>query len=498
MKTFQPTIIQISFIACLALFCDPSVAKALNGSITLSEQALAALQAQHKDFPKTGIQFEAWQVVYRDVKEKNGNTVTRIYLNQRLKNAAFTTSIGESGVSKSINFSVTGISANEDIVILYYFTAVPSQFQVFKTGNKLFDGSGRAGLQYASNVLLKKPNLKNYGFISARPRGTVADHTAKIYANTANIMPVGWLDAIGDFFEDLGQAIFEGGKTILGVVVDGAGTILAQGYGISVALFVDGYLPDYREITQAEYNWVNTKIFNNTLPPKSKIVITNLYGYEHRQFVFPVGDGHILMNLGEKGFANPMGKIRYQLDPNERLGEVFIHEMTHVWQINTSDDIKFVANALATQTDGASAYDYNSSNCDNGKLWRNFNLEQQAEIVRHCFQKREAGNSTSCQQTLVENHIRKGIDFPIPRTAECQSLITQITSKAAALAQRRKYLEETKGQRVLFLKASESPTGKPVWGYEITEQQLMADTQYKTLKAELAELNQKKAATNCK
>lgn len=498
MKTFQPTIVQISFILCLVLFCAPSVAKALNGSITLSDEALTALQTQHKDFPVKGIQFEVWKVVYRDVKEKNGNAVTRIYLNQQLTNVAFTTSISQSIISKSIDFSVTGIPSGADYVILYYFTAVPSQFQVFKTGNKLSDGSGRAGLQYASNVLLKKPNLKNYGLISAQPRGMTADHTAKIYANTANIMPVGLFDAIGDFFEDLGQAIFKGGKTILGVVVDGAGTILAQGYGISVALIVDGYLPDYREITQVEYNWVNTKIFNNTLPPKSKIVITNLYGYGHRQFVFPVGDGHILMNLGEKGFANPMGRILYQSDPNERSGEIFIHEMTHVWQINTNDDIKFVANALVTQGGGASTYDYNSRNCDNSKLWRNFNLEQQAEIVRHCFQKREAGNSTSCQQTLVESHIRKGIDFLIPRTAECQSLITLTTNKAAALAQRRKYLEETKGQRVLLLKASESPTGKPIWGYEITEQQLMADTQYKTLKAELAELNEKKAATNCK
>ena len=103
MKIFQSAIIQISFIVCLSLFCAPSVAKALNGSIMLSEQALTALQAQHKDFPKTGIQFEAWQLVYRDVKEKNGNIVTRIYLNQQLRNAAFTTSIGESGISKSIN-----------------------------------------------------------------------------------------------------------------------------------------------------------------------------------------------------------------------------------------------------------------------------------------------------------------------------------------------------------------------------------------------------------
>lgn len=503
------TIIKSIISFCLIGLCTLLTAQnptIINGSIALQDDVIAALTAQHgQNWLNTGMGFELWSVVYRDVATKEGVTMTRVYLNEKQGSNKITKSIGTAPSGKSINFMVNGVPQEGNFIVLYYFNDYPPQYKTFKMGSQLNDGTNRTGLHYATNAPLKIGANKKYGALSILPIGQSQTYAKSIYANTAIVEAFGWGDIV-DFIEDVIGIAWAGGKSLAGVVVDAAGTItiLSQVYGMSQALFADGYLPDYREITQTEYNWVNTKIFNGNLPAKSKIVITNLYGYDHRQFVFPTGVGIILMNLGKKGFSNPLGKMVYKADPNEQNGEVFIHEMTHVWQIHTAADIKFVLRAIASQAGGASSYIYNRETCDNGKSWGTFNIEQQGNIVQHCYNYREDGNTASCQQQLVVANIRKGVAFPPPpvvRTPECVNLLNQITAKKREINVVEESIDFLEHGRIIPPDYT-TPGGnrKPIKvppppnsAAKIRE----AKQKLGELKTQLASLNQRKTVINC-
>ncbi len=503
--TIIKSIISICFIGLATLLTAQNPTN-INGSIAISDETIAALTTQQgPNWLTTGMGFEVWSVVYRDVTSKGGETMTRVYLNEKMVNNKVTTTIGAAASGKSINFTVNGIPQEGNFIVLYYFNNYPPQYKTFKVGSQLNDGTNRTGLHYAANAALKIGANKKYGAISILPVGQNQTYATTVYANIGLVAAFGWSDIV-DFFEDLAGAVWAGGKSLAGVVVDAAGTILVQAYGMSQALIVDGYLPDYREITTDEYNWVNTKIFNGNLPAKSKIVITNLYGYGHRQFVFPTGTGIIMMNLGRQGFSNPFGKMLYQASANEKNGEVFIHEMTHVWQIHTAADINFVLKAIATQAGGSSAYNYNTQTCDNGKSWGSFNVEQQADIARHCYNFRETGNTSSCQQQLVVANIRRGAAYPIPRTPECVNLVAQAEQKLAALHNRANELkkqldidEDGKGSSGVFWPDGTRKVGseKGTAQIQLSEATLLKDATYKRLRNELTALQQRKAAINC-
>jgi hypothetical protein len=400
--TIIKSIITLCFIGLCTLLTaqNPST---INGSISMTNETHAALVAQHGQtlFTK-GIMFEVWSVVYREVISETGGTTTNVYFNEKVKNTQVSPSIGADGINKTINFTASGIPTQGDFILLYYFTNYPTQLKKFEPGSNLSDGTDRFNLEYATNVEEQLGREVKYGVFSI---GANRDYKTDL---GDFVMPAGTVAfSLKKFVKKIGSGIakvaWKGGKALVGVVVDKTGTLIAQAYGISQAVFVDGYLPDYRTISDAEYNWVNSKIFNGTLPSKNNIVITNLYGKGHLQFVFPTGvGGVIMMNLGEKGFANPMGKIRYKnSDPNEKEGAVFIHEMTHVWQIHSIPDISFTIQSLANQHEGSSAYNYDQINCENGKDFRAFNLEQQGQIVKDCYLNREANRKGSCQEQLV-------------------------------------------------------------------------------------------------
>lgn len=469
----------------------------INGSISISEETWNALSDQHgQNLLSTGMGFEVWNVVYRDVVNKDGVQFTRVYLNQKLPFVSIVPRVVQAQGGKNINFTISNIPPQGDFILLYYFNAYPSQFKYFQAGSKLDDGSNRTPLRYATNAPIKIGRGKKYGAISILPVRQNQNYLVAVNANTTGVAAFGWGDIV-DFFEGFADAVWEGGKTLAGVVIDATGTIIVQAYGIGQALFTDDgvIIPRYREITAAEYNWANAKIFNGNLPPKDRIIITNLLGFQKRAFVWPTGARKILMNLGKKGYENPPNMY---LDQGCKPGEVFSHELTHVWQIHHTADINFTLNGLKTQLcdlRGNSAYQVEC-----GKSWGQYNIEQQATLCEQCFLAREGGTENTCQETYVEVNIRKGVNFPKLRSSACQNLINQIAAKTqelknradAILAERKRNGLPVESQTII-----NPTTGKPMRIEYVPPAILNADPQYTRIKNELAALNQQKIAINC-
>ncbi|MFK7770707.1 MAG: hypothetical protein AB8F94_01155 [Saprospiraceae bacterium] len=196
-----------------------------------------------------------------------------------------------------------------------------------------------------------------------------------------------------------GKLVFNGGKVFAGVVVSSSGTILFQGYKITKEVVVNGRIPKYRRVTKQEYNFANKNLFGGTLPPRSKILITNLLGIGNREFVWPTGTGHFLMNMGSAGYKNAL--------KDEGL---FIHEIAHVWQLHVTADINWTIGGISSQvknsTSSGSVY---GVKCNSS--WGSMNLEQQATVAEKCFLDRKNGKYGRCFEKKVIKYIRKGKRF---------------------------------------------------------------------------------------
>ncbi|SDM69459.1 hypothetical protein SAMN05660642_03067, partial [Geodermatophilus siccatus] len=193
-----------------------------------------------------------------------------------------------------------------------------------------------------------------------------------------------------------GLLIFVGGE-LVGLALSGdlvpvsriiGGTLWLKGpYGTLYALAAEGIAAigsNSRQLTQQEYDWADAEVFQGTLPPIDKIVLTDTItriDNTERAFVFPRFDGKFTLNFGPAGFANPMGQPR-----------TFIHELTHTWQLeHTQLGLAWLAEALATQVCAALGQDVYHVGPP-GPPFSDFNLEQQAEIVARWW---SGGKSTS-------------------------------------------------------------------------------------------------------
>ncbi len=95
----------------------------------------------------------------------------------------------------------------------------------------------------------------------------------------------------------------------------------------------------HRTIEKHELDWAN-RVFGGALPPAESIVLTDAVGLKDpftpgdgRCFVVPAGDdGPILVNLG-KAFENP---LEFTKDNYPEPGQLFIHELTHVWHVHNT------------------------------------------------------------------------------------------------------------------------------------------------------------------
>jgi LGFP repeat len=142
-----------------------------------------------------------------------------------------------------------------------------------------------------------------------------------------------------------------------------------------------------RQIRADEYEFANN-VFHNTLPPMNQIWLTNLAGLNGRAFTVPWVDGNIYMNLGD-AYDSPTTypqNVRNYSGSYTRPGELFIHEMTHVWQIHHDPSLPvFLCDAVVAQTrytlGGIDVYDYGPPTTS----WGDYNPEAQGAIVNQWF-----------------------------------------------------------------------------------------------------------------
>lgn len=205
----------------------------------------------------------------------------------------------------------------------------------------------------------------------------------------------------------------------LAVAVAG-GVVLVVGPGIMLPAIVGGVtvaaISDirHRAMTEEERRFA-AAVFGDKLP-FDRITLTNLSHGGGRKYVIPSLDGSILVNLDD-AYDHPTTYSKARSDYTQP-GSVFIHELTHAWQIaNTS----FLPGLICDQSNN---YDYHSGAGESGRLvdrswstrpWNSFNLEQQAHIVDDWYgafhtnlDSVEALNDPAFR--FISNNIRAGSD----------------------------------------------------------------------------------------
>ena len=204
---------------------------------------------------------------------------------------------------------------------------------------------------------------------------------------------------------------FAGGARVISNILWCAGP-----FGTLYAIAAEGIAKlgeNERELTDYEYNFANTNIFKGMLPAKGDIILTNTIGGNNRAFTMPRFDGKITVNMGEDGFVDP---VSYRLDQGWKKGQVFIHELTHAWQIkNTNWSLSLMASALASkicEVGGGDPYNFGT---DATKPFGDFNLEQQAHIVDAWFASCAIDNNENIIDNIlspwyhfIEGNIRVG------------------------------------------------------------------------------------------
>ena len=142
-----------------------------------------------------------------------------------------------------------------------------------------------------------------------------------------------------------------------------------------------------RELSEEEYNWANgrsvadARTFDGCLPPRDRIVLTDIIGAGDAAFTFPRYDGKIMLNMGSEGYGDPRN---YETSKGRRSGEIFVHELVHACQIQHSGQLGLFADSMVSKLEGNAAYLYGPPDEDYTQL----NNEQQAQIVQDWF----AGN----------------------------------------------------------------------------------------------------------
>jgi hypothetical protein len=216
--------------------------------------------------------------------------------------------------------------------------------------------------------------------------GTLADvvvDLVEFVAASAVVSPVlAGIILVGSELAALTDVRVAGPGGLIGLVAAGGAAFLFGG-GVILPVLVGGLLigtvaVKHRKLTQAEQSFAR-QVFQDTLPFE-RIVLTNLSGQSGQEFVVPNIDGSILVNMGN-GFSDPVG----HKDPGRNYtedGQIFIHELTHVWQVTHTDIIsEFFWRAALDKLGGQASYKYGPP----GLPFSSFGLEAQASIVEEWF-----------------------------------------------------------------------------------------------------------------
>jgi hypothetical protein len=191
--------------------------------------------------------------------------------------------------------------------------------------------------------------------------------------------PYGWYVTIGNELigmdNDLASPDILGGILVGGAVfliVGPCGLIPAIILGAGTAVLAD---IRHRTLRSDEQDWAR-RVFGDKIR-YDDIVVTNMLGADERKFTIPYVGNKILMGLGP-AFDEPTTWADLTNDEYKEPGSVFVHEMTHAWQVCNTSLIRVICN-----TSGDYAYAGDANWASRG--WRSFNNEQQAHIVDDWF-----------------------------------------------------------------------------------------------------------------
>lgn len=207
-----------------------------------------------------------------------------------------------------------------------------------------------------------------------------------------------------DFFQLLGKGgISETLGVIAGVAVflSGGGFVLAVNAGATVGLVSKAFVKS-RNLRDDEIALIE-QVFGGSLDT-SKLQLSDLSGLSGRAFTLPGVDGYTYLNIGD-AFDDP---LTYTNGSYPIPGQLFIHELTHAWQIQWAPAQAgglpgIVCRGIVNQvnyTVGEEVYVYGEPDLG----WFTFNLEAQAAIVDQWY----AGIATAAVP------IRKAMDVKDP------------------------------------------------------------------------------------
>jgi len=201
---------------------------------------------------------------------------------------------------------------------------------------------------------------------------------------------------------------------IAGVAVfaSGGGLVMAVTTGVEVGAMTKLLIKN-RPVTEAEYKFA-AQVFGGSLPPPDKLILTNLEGLGGRAFTMPGGAGNIFLNVGAYCYDHPLIHVD---KPYPTPGQLFIHELTHAWQIHNSTFVPgWICSGLIIQTRntfGDNTYKYAPPDGPTTR-WSDFNLEQQGAIVDQWFGGNRANgtgmpmNSSDPYFHYIRDNIRPG------------------------------------------------------------------------------------------
>jgi hypothetical protein len=193
---------------------------------------------------------------------------------------------------------------------------------------------------------------------------------------------VGLIILVGTELADVGVRV--GTPDVLAGVLAAGGTLLILGpfglvpavvAGVATAELID---VRHRSMTTEERDFAN-RVFNGTVD-FDRVTLTNM-SRDGRKFTIPSVDDSILVNMDD---ALDSTMTYTSTGDYEQPGSVFIHELTHAWQITNKSFVGLLEGI-------ASDYNYHEGPKDTDRttkseLWSNrpwgeFNNEQQAHIV---------------------------------------------------------------------------------------------------------------------
>ncbi len=431
------------------------VVASYNGMINISPDIASKMQSEWQASPDqlggSFLKAALWTVTYQPDPKRPG--YTEILLQQPVN----TLHLSYQSIANGVSYSISSLPAGTNLAVIVYSNSLSSVPGLSLRG-KPDDGGGQSVThRYESNAKRMLGQNIIYGVYSIVPGKTDLNHIDFNFAvagapacktcfgiddvvgavedivdfATKVINGVTYVfDQVVDGMADLAKFVFQGGLSLPGFFINEAGQLFYEFAGGLINLIAYGNWPQERDLTQAEYDFLVSRMFQGAdIPPRSSIKVFNFMTIDHRFYTIPGANGNIYMNVGD-AFNDLIDAVR---DGYPAPGQVFVHEFTHAWQIkhNSLDLVIQGFNNQVIHGGSNSVYQPDCSSISN-----NFNFEQQATIVdmtyASLYYPTNGTGHMPCSfdmQWVVEN-VRKGTPFDLNAIAATNAMKSHSTDPA--------------------------------------------------------------------